>query len=188
MDIIKSELQHYLDHLKERQTKRSSHLEGLLSDWVDIWLRDRSQALLVYVLGSDSGQYEGRKLETRSLNILDRTKTKVLMQHCSKQGVCVHLAKMSSSVITSPDKEIDVKMTMQLRQIRCVDRALLIEGPVTIKSESMIQKNYLQERYYRTVESSKAHSTPGESITASENDTSRNFEDWVSFSLLFIPS
>ena len=188
MDIIKSDLQHFLDHLKERQTKRSIHLDGLLSQWVDIWLRDRSQAILIYVLGSESGQYEGRKLETRSLNILDKTKTRVLMHHCSKQGVCVHLAKMSSSIITSPDKEIDVKTTMQLRQIRIVDRAPLIEGPVIIKSENMIQKDYLLDRYHRTVDSQKADTTPGEAITTSKNDTPRNFEDWVSLSLFFIRS
>ena len=50
---------------------------------------------------------------------------------------------MASAVNTSPDKVLDVKSTIQLLELR---GGALVDKPITIESESIIQRSLLRDR------------------------------------------
>ena len=179
MYAIKALLQSVLDSFREPPTKPSSDLDELLSQWLGVWRENRRHSLLVYVLAPGSGQYQGRRPAVHNLDTIDQIMTGTLAQLCSKKGICLHLAKMTSAVNTSPDEVLDVKSTIQLLEIHHLRGGVLVDKPITIESESIIQRSLLRDRYHRCVAARK--SNPFAS-PVSRTDTSINFQDWVSLS------
>ena len=180
MESIKALLQISLDHLKDSQTEHSSPLDGLLSQWLDVWREDRSHALLIYILGDDSNQYEHRKLDFNNLEAVDKFKANFLVRQCSQQGACLHLAKMTSVVDSDPDQALELKMAISLNEIHDLNGGLLVNKPIAIGKESIIQKSLLMDRYHRTVASQNPYPSPSEGSPVLQTDTSRGFQDWVS--------
>lgn len=180
MESTKALLQNFLADLKESQTEHSFYLDGLLSQWLDIWRRDRSHALLIYVLGGGSEQYQDRILAPSNLETIDKIKTSILQRQCSEQGACLHLARMKSTVSIDSDEALELKMAINLREIRDLSGGLLVDKPVTVGRESIIQKALLKERYHRAVASRNPYPSPSEGSPTLGTNTSENFQDWVS--------
>ena len=184
MDTIKLLLSNFLDHIKEPQTKPSTYLDGLLSQWLGMWRRDRSHALLIYIFGDGGHQYKGRKLDINNMDTSDQNKMSILKQQSSEQGVALLLAKMTSAVERSPDNVLEVRPTVQLIEIHDLHGGLLVNKPVTTKSESIVQKDYLKDRCFRFVEYQKAYPILHQGSPAPQIDTLMKFEDWVSLSMV----
>lgn len=180
MESIKALLKNCLDGLKEPQNKRSSYLDGLLSQWLDIWRQDRSHNLLIYILGGGSEQYKDRKLDYEDLETSDKIKKNVLEQQCPQQGACLHLAKLTSALDIDPDEALELKMAISLHEIRDLNGGLVVSKPVTVGRESIIQKSLLKERYHRTIAPRNPYPSPAEGSPTLQADTSKIFLDWVS--------
>ena len=180
MESIKALLKNCLDDLKESQNKHSSYLDGLLSQWLDIWRQDRSHNLLIYILGGGSEQYKDRKLDFDDLETSDQIKKNVLEQQCSQQGACLHLAKLTSALDIDPDEALELKMAISLDEIRDLNGGLVVSKPVTVGRESIIQKSLLKERYHRTIAPRNPYPSPAEGSPTLGADTSKIFLDWVS--------
>lgn len=180
MESTKALLHNFLDDLRESQTEHSFYLDGLLSQWLDIWRRDRSHALLIYVLGDGSEQYQDRKLARSNLDTIDKLKTGILERQCSEQGACIHLAKMKSTISIDSNEALELKMAINLREIRDLKGGLLVDKPVTVGRESIIQKALLKERYHRAIASRNPYPSPSEGSPTFGTKTSENFQDWVS--------
>lgn len=180
MESTKALLQNFLDHLKESQTEHSFYLDGLLSQWLDIWRRDRSHALLIYILGDGSEQYQDRKLARSNLETIDKIKTSILERQCSEQDACIHLARMQSIISMDSDEALELRMAVNLREIRDLNGGLLVDKPVTVGRESIIQKALLKERYHRAIASRNPYPSPSEGSPTFGTNTSKDFQDWVS--------
>ena len=182
MYAIKALLQSVLDSFREPPTKPSSDLIELLSQWHAVWHQDRRHSLLVYILGDGSGQYQGPGPALHLLDPIDQIMTGTLAQHSSSQGFYLHLAKMTSAVNTSPDEVLGVKTTIRLLEIHHLRGEILVDKPISITSECIIQRSLLRDRYYRGVATRNSNPTPGRGAPVSQPGTSRNFQDWVSLS------
>ena len=180
MESIKALLRNFLDDITGPPTESSFYFDGLLSQWLDIWRRDRTHALLIYVLGDGSEQYKDRNLEVDELETIDKIKTKVLEQQCIQQGACLHLAKMTSAVNTDADETLELKMAISLHEIRDLSGGLLVNKPVAVCRESIIQKCLLKERYDRAISPPNPYPSPTEGSPAHQTDTAKSFQDWVS--------
>lgn len=180
MESTKAMLRNFLDDLNESQTERSFYLNGLLSQWLDTWRRDRSHALLIYVLGDGRERYRDRKLTRSNLETIDEIKISILERQCSEQGVCIHLARMKTSISIDSDEALELKMAISLREIRDLNGGLLVDKPVTVGGESIIQTALLKERYHRAVASRNPYPSPSEGSPTLATNTSENFQDWVS--------
>lgn len=180
MESVKALLRNFLDEIKEPQTERSSYLDGLLSQWLDLWRRDREYALLIYVLGDDSEQYKDRKLDFSDLETIDRNKTHVLEQQCVQQGACLHLAKMTSAVNIDPDDALGFKMAINIHGISDLNGGLLVDKPVTVGRESIMQNTMLKKRYQDSIAHRNPHPRPAEGTLSLQIDTAKSFQDWVS--------
>ena len=184
MDSIKALMRNFLE-VKGPQNEHSSYFGGLLSQWLDIWRSDRTHALLIYVLSDGSEQYRNRKLDSNNLETIDKIKIDVLKQQCFQQDVCLHLAKMTSAVNTDPDDALELRMTISLHEIRDLDGGLLVNRPVTVGRDSVIQNSLLKERYHRTISCRKAYPSPTEGSPTLRTDIATIFQDWVSS--FFVP-
>ena len=180
MESIKALLKNCLDDLKESQHKHSSYLDGLLSQWLDIWREDRSHPLLIYILGDGSEQYKDRKFDFNDLETSDRIITDVLEQQCSQKGACLHVAKLTSVLDLDPDEALELKMAISLHEIRDLNGGLVVSKPVTVGRESIIQKSLLNERFHRTIPPRNPYPSPAEGSPTLQADTSKSFQDWVS--------
>ena len=170
MDITKPLLANFLDRLGQSHIGHPSYLDKVLSQWLAVWQEDPSHALLVYILDNGSGQHEDRELNLDNLEDTDRIKADLLLQQCSPQKVCLHLAKMTSTIRRNPTKPFHLNVAIDLYEIRDHNGALLIEKPVTVGRESIIQKSLLKDR----------SPSPSEGSPTLQTDTLRTFHDWVS--------
>ena len=180
MESIKALLRRFLDDIKEPQMDRSLYFDGLLSQWLDLWRRDRVHALLIYVLGDGREQYKDRKFDVNDLETMDRIRTKALEQQCVEQDFCLFLAKMTSTVNTDPDDALGVNMAINLDEIRDLNGLLLVYNPVAVGRESVIQKNILKERYDRTIARRSPNAGPAVGTRFLEINNAKSFQDWVS--------
>ena len=180
MESVKALLRNFLDDIKESQTERSSYLDGLLSQWLDIWQRDRTHSLLIYVLGDRSEHYGNRMLDFNDLETVDKIKTRILEQQCSQQGVCLYLAKMKSAVDTDPNDDLELKMAISLHEISDLSGGLLGNKPVSVGRESILQKGMLKERCHQQIARQNPYPSPIEGTPSLQIDTAKSFEDWVS--------
>lgn len=179
MESIKALLRNFLDGVKEPQMERSLYFDGLLSQWLDVSRGDRKHALLVYVLGDGSEQYKDRKFHVDNLETMDEIKKSVLEQQCLQQGVHLHLAKMTSVVDTDPVDALGVKIAISLHEISELNGVLLVNKPVPVAKQSIIQKSFLKERYDRTNARRYPYPSP-EGTPPLEINTAKSFHDWVS--------
>lgn len=184
MESIKALLRNFLDDIKEPQKDRSSYCDGLLSQWLDLWRRDRTYSLLIYVLGDCSERYQDRTLDFNDLETIDKIKTQVLEQQCLQQGFCLHLARMTSAVNTDPGDVLALKMAISLHEIRDLSGAVLGNKPVAVGRESIIQKSLLNKRYYQQNANGNPYPSPTEGTPSRPIDTTKSFQDWV---LLIMP-
>ena len=180
MESVKALLRNFLDDIKEPQTERSSYFDGLLSQWLDIWRKDRTHSLLIYVLGDRSEHYKNRMLDFNDLENIDKIKTHFLSQQCSQQGICLHLAKMTSAVNVDPRDKSEPKMAMSLYEIRDLAGGLLGNKPVALGRESFLQKSMLEERYHQQIASQNPYPSPTDGTQLPHIDPAKSFEDWVS--------
>ena len=180
MESTKALLRNFLDNLKQPQTEHSLYFHGLLSQWLNIWRKDRSHALLIYVLGDGSEQYKDRKLDHTNLETIDKIKKDLLELQCSHQGTCLHLARMTSAVNMDSDKTLELKMAISLHEMRDLDGGLLVDKPVSVGRDSIIQKDFLKERYHRAVASRNPYPSPSELSPTLQTNTAKSFQDWVS--------
>lgn len=177
---IKKLLRNFLDDTKEPQSERSSYCDGLLSQWLNMWRTHRTHPLLIYILGDGSEQYKGRELDISDLETVDRVKTDVLEQQFIQQGACLHLAKMTSAVNIDPDEAKELKMAISLHEIRDFNGGLLVNKPVAVGRESVMQEDLLAERYHRAIARGDPYPSPLEEKPTSQTDTAKSFQDWVS--------
>lgn len=182
MDTIRSMLRDFLDSLILPQPTHPTYLDGVLPQWLDVWKEDRSQALLIYVLGFGIDLYKGRTLDISNLYPIDLLKTRTLERQCSKHGVRIHLARMTSDVYPDPDNVSDLKTTSRLYEVHDLQRGLLVDKPFTVKNDSLLQKSLLRERYYRTVGDRGSHPPPCEGSPVPQPGIPRSYHDWVSLS------
>lgn len=180
MESVKALLRDLLDDVQEME--RSSYFDGLLAQWLDIWRRDRTNSLLIYVLGDRSKQYGNCMLDFNNLEAIDTIKTRVLEQRCLQQGACIHLAKMTSAVNTDPHNTLELKMAISLHDIRDLSGTLLGNKPVAVGKESILQRKMLEERYHQQLASQNAYPSPTETTPSPPIDTAKSFQDWVSLS------
>lgn len=180
MESIKALLRNFLDDIKEPQTEHSSYLDGLLSQWLDIWRKDRTHSLLIYVLGDRSEQYGSGMLDFKGLETIDKIKTRVLEQQCSQRGVCLYLAKMTSAVNADPHDALELKMAISLYEIRDLSGGLLGNKPVAVGRECVLQKSILKDRYHQRVAHQNSYPSPSEGTPSLQIDTAKSFQDWVS--------
>lgn len=176
-ESIKALLRNYLDNIRGPQKERSSYLDGLLSQWLNLWRSDRNHALLVYILNDGNGQYKNRRLDFNALETIDKSKTNILEQQCSKQGAWLHLAKMTSAVNADPEDTLGLKVAVCLHEIRDLDGELAVDKPVAVGKESIIQKSLLAERYHRSIDRPTSCSTNGS--PSLHIDSAKTFQDWV---------
>ena len=151
MESIKALLRSFLDDIKEPQKERSSSFDGLLSQWIDIWRRDRSHSLLIYVLGDRSEQYGNRMPAFNDLETIDKTKVRVLEQHCLQQGICLHLAKLTRVVNTDPYNFSNLNVVASLHEMRDLSGRLLDIRPFTVENESILQNSILKENQQQQI-------------------------------------
>ena len=180
MESVKALLRNFLDDINEPQTERSPYFDGLLSQWLDMWRKDRTNSLLIYVLGDRSEHYGNRMLDFDDLETIDRNKTRFLEQHCSEQGICLHLAKMTSAVNIDPRDNFEIKMAMSLYEIRDLTGGLLGNKPVALGIESFLQKSMFDERYHQRTASQNPYPSPTDGTQFPNIDTAKSFQDWVS--------
>lgn len=180
MESIKALLRKFLDDIKEPQTERSSYFDGLLSQWLEIWRKDRTHSHLIYLLGDRSEQYEGRSLDYHDLETIDKIKTRLLEQQCLQRGVCLHLAKMTSAVNADPDDAFELKMAISLHEIRDLSGGLLGNKPVAVGRESLLQKGILKQRYHQRIARQNPYPSPTDGTPSVQTDTAKSFQDWVS--------
>lgn len=179
MESIKALLRNFLDDIKEPQKDRSSYCDGLLSQWLDLWRRDRTYSLLIYILDC-SERYQDRTLDFNDLETIDKIKTQVLEQQCLQRGFCLHLARMTSAVNTDPGDVLSLKMAISLHEIRDLSGAVLGNKPVAVGRESIIQKSLLNKRYYQQNANGNPYPSPTEGMPSRPIDTTKSFQDWVS--------
>ena len=180
MESIKALLRNFLDDINEPQTERSSYFDGLLSQWLSIWRIDRTHSILVYVLGDRSEQYGNRMLDFKDLDDIDKVKTRFLEQQCLQQGVCLYLSKMTSAINTDPNDALELKMAINLHEIRDLSGGLRINKPVSVRRESLIQKSILKERYHQQIAHQNPYPSPTENTSPRQMNTAKSFQDWVS--------
>lgn len=180
MESIKALLRNFLDGIEEPQPEHSSYLDGLLTQWLDIWRRDRTDSLLIYILGDRSGQYGNRRFDVNELETIDETKTRVLEHQCLRRDVCVYLAKMTSAVNTDPDDTHELEMAISLHEICDLSGELLATKPVAVGRKNVLQKSVLEERYYQQTAKENPYPKPTEGKPSVHIDTAKSFQDWVS--------
>lgn len=186
MDSVKELLRIFLDDVKEPQAERSSYFDGLLSQWLDTWRTNRTDPLLIYILGERIDQYRDGILDISDLDTIDKIKTDFIEQQCSQKGICLYLSKMTSAINRDPDHALEVKMAICLHEIRDFSGGLLVNKPVAVMPESIIQtEQYLKERYHGTVPDDSVaqlnpYPSPSGGSPALRNGTAKSFQDWVS--------
>ena len=154
MDSVKGLLRIRLDDINEPHVERCPYFDGLLSQWLDIWRSYRTDPLLIYVLGERINQYRDDTLDINDLDTIDRIKTNFLEVQCSQKGICLYLAKMKSAINEDPDDPLQLKMAISLHGIRDLNGGLLVNKPVAVTPESIIQiEQSIKERYHGTVSS-----------------------------------
>ncbi len=180
MESVKALLRNTLDDINEAQKERSPYFDGLLSQWLDIWRKDRTHSLLIYVLGDRSEHYGNRMLDFDDLETNDKIKKRFLEQHCSEQRICLHLAKMTSAVNIDPRDNSELKMAMSLYEIRDLTGGLLGNKPVALGIESLLQKSIFNERYHQRTASQNPYPSPTDGTQFPNIETAKSFQDWVS--------
>lgn len=180
MESIKASLRNFLDDIKEVQTEGSSYFNKLISQWLSIWRTDRIYSLLIYVLGDRSEQYGHGMVDFKDLDEIDKTKTRFLEQQCLQQPVCLYLAKMLSTVNTDPNNALDLKMAINLQEIRDLSGEIQVNKPVAAGGESVIQKSILKERYHQQKARKNPYPSPTEGRSPLQIDTGKSCQDWVS--------
>ena len=180
MESIKALLRNFLDNVKEGETERSSYLDGLLKQWLDISRTDRAHNLLIYVLGDRSGQYDNRMLDIQGLDSTDRTKLFVLDQQGLRREVCVHLAKMTSAMNTDPINASELNVAIRLHEMCDLKGEQLNTKPVAVKRENIVQKSFLEERYHQQNAMRDSYPSVAKRSTSVEIDTAKSFQDWAS--------
>ena len=179
MDSIKALLQNFLDAVKEPQPEYSFYFDRLLSLWREKWRADRKHALLIYVLG-DGEQYKNRQLDVNNLATTDKFKTTFLEQRCSRQGACLHLAKMTSAVNADADNVFELRTAISLHEIQELSGKTVVNKPVAVESGNIIQNSILQEKYHQSINRRNPYPSPMEGSPTLQTDTARSFQDWVS--------
>ena len=180
MESIKALVRNFLDEMNEPQTERSSYFDGLLSQWLSIWRIDRTHSILVYVLGDRSEQYGNRMLDSKDVDDIDKVKTRFLEQQCLKRGFCLYLSKMTSAINTDPDDALELKMAINLHEMRDLSGGLQINKPVSVRRENLIQKSFLTERYHQQIARQNPYPSPTENTSPRQMNTATSFQDWVS--------
>ena len=180
MESIKALLRNFLVDIRGPQNDQSSYCGELLSQWLDIWRTDRNPALLIYVLGDTSEQYKDRRLDVNALESVDKIKTNLLEQQCSRKGACIFLAKMTSAVNTDPEDAHGLKTAISLHEIRELSGELAVNKPVTVGRQSIIQIGLLSQRYHGTIARRNSYGSPAEGPPVIQTDTAKSFQDWVS--------
>ncbi|CAD6571107.1 MAG: hypothetical protein ASARMPRED_004203 [Alectoria sarmentosa] len=179
MESIKALVRNFLDEMNEPQTERSSYFDGLLSQWLSIWRIDRTHSILVYVLGDRSEQYGNRMLDSKDVDDIDKVKTRFLEQQCLKRGFCLYLSKMTSAINTDPDDALELKMAINLHEMRDLSGGLQINKPVSVRRENLIQKSFLTERYHQQIARQNPYPSPTENTSPRQMNTATSFQDWV---------
>ena len=180
IESIKASLRRFLDDITEPQKERSSYCYSLLSQWLDLCGRDRSCTLLIYVLGDCSEQYQDRTLDFNDLKPIDRIKIRVLEQQCSQQGVCLHLARMTSTINTDPRDDLGLEMAISLHEIRDLSGTVLGNKPLAVEKESILQKSWFSERSDQLKPNQNPYPSPIEGTPSRRMHASKSFQDWVS--------
>ena len=179
MQSVKALLRNFLDEILQMEMEHSAYFDGLLSQWLDIWRRDRTHSLLIYLLGGEQSR-NNCMLDFNDLEVVDKIRTRVLEQHCLQQGVCLYLARMTSAVNTVPDDTFKLKMDINLHEIRDLSGALLGNKPVAVRSESLLQTGMLEERYHQRSAPQNPYPSPTEATPSPQIHPAKSFQDWVS--------